>query len=186
MHDESIPSFSISMRELYLPEDASGQHSSAQDEGTRLTMCGGRRVQERQVILRLPCFPTMSELSRSVSPWATRTALSHKRTAPAANTFSRPLASTVRGPVQPGRRWYSCAIICSPVPEHQPNAPLVSSLQHMFVLPLKAVVQFPELHVLLQVRCRQGRGLCPVQAVQAGVQLSLPECVITFALFQPV
>lgn len=37
------------------------------------------------------------------------------------------------------------------------------------------VTQLPELYRLLQVYRREGRGLCSLQAVQAGVQLSVPQ-----------
>lgn len=42
---------------------------------------------------------------------------------------------------------------------------------------LRRSAQLPELHGLLQVHSCQGGRLRALQAVQAGIQLSLPQCV---------
>lgn len=97
-----------------------------------------------------------------------------------ANTFSKLLALTVR--ICLASRAARPDSFNSPFPQRQPDQTLVRSPSPTLLLTLilKRRPQLPELHRLLQVHCCQGRRLCPMQAVQEGLQFPLPQCVLPF------
>lgn len=119
------------------------------------------------------------ELASCVFYTVSTTQLTHEIHRLAASMFSRPRGSTVS--VSPLVLFTVCLFYAVQIlqpgsltptrrvtGEHQPESSPYGRDE-------KRIIQLPELHRLLQVHRCQGRGLCPLQAVQACLQLALPQ-----------